>query len=79
MIKINWNAAVDKKKGWDGLGIVAHDGNGKCIATRCMTHEMVPEPIMVEAQAALHPLMMWKDLGLNWIIDHFLRGCFASH
>lgn len=68
MIKINWDATVDKKKGQVGLGIVARDGNGKFVATRCMTFEMVLEPIMVEALVALHPLIMGKDLGLNTII-----------
>ena len=68
MIKINWDAAVDKRNTGVGLGVVAHDGNGRYLAARSMTHEMVLELVMAKALAAIHALIMGMDLCLNAII-----------
>lgn len=68
MIKINWDAVVDNKKGRVGLGVVACDGNRRCLAARSMTHKMVLEQVMAEALVVIHALIMGTDLGLNAII-----------
>ena len=62
-IKINWDAASSKENKCSGLGIIAKDHKGNCLAARSLTYRLITEPVVAEAFAALHATMMAKELG----------------
>jgi hypothetical protein len=70
LIKVNWDAAVSKKNGCVGVGIIARDFLGKVCAARSLTVRQIIEPVVAEAMAGVHksipsnyPVMflMFKD------------------
>jgi hypothetical protein len=63
MIKVNWDAAVDKKKGCVSLGIISRDCEGRVLAARCVTQHILVEPTVVEAMAGLHAVVFSRDVG----------------
>lgn len=67
-IKVNWDAAVNKKHGRRGVGIVTRDSKGFILATRSTTQRIVLEPIVAEALAALHAVILSKEIGFSDII-----------
>jgi hypothetical protein len=68
IIKVNWDAIVDKKNGCIGLGIIAQDIEGFILAARSSTHTICVDPTMVEAWIALQAVIFSKDIGLYDII-----------
>jgi hypothetical protein len=52
MYKVNWDAAVDKKNGHIGLGIVVRDYEGVVLAARSTTKNFLVEPVVAEVLAA---------------------------
>jgi hypothetical protein len=43
MIRINWNATVDKNKKRIGVGIIAKDHDGNALASMCSTKPYIFE------------------------------------
>jgi hypothetical protein len=73
-IKINWDAAVNKKLDRIGINIVVQDNNGCIKAARSTTQRIEVEPVVVaEAIVALHAVFLIKEMGF-----HDLRKCFAN-
>ena len=62
MIKINWDAAADSKKGIVGMGIIARDGNSLFLAAEAKQISLYAEPVVAETMVALHALIFCKEL-----------------
>jgi hypothetical protein len=52
-IKINWDAAIDSKKGVVGVGVIARDAQGCCVSAYGVTANLKVSPAAAEAFAAL--------------------------
>ena len=63
MIKLNWDAGVNVKEGRVGLGLIARDSRGHCLNARSMTLECQTKASMAEALAAVHAVMLCKEMG----------------
>jgi hypothetical protein len=60
--KVNWDAAMDVKRGWVGVKIIARDCVGHVLATRSTTHLFQVDPTMAEAWAAPHVVIFNKEV-----------------
>jgi hypothetical protein len=67
-LNINWDAAVDKKGGKVGVGIIARYHNRKCLIAYSLIFMMNIEPVVAKAYAALHAIMMGRDFGAQGIV-----------
>jgi ribonuclease HI len=61
MLKINWDAAVDSRRGIVGLGILVRDVGGRVKAACIMTKKMVASAPDAEALAALHAVILANE------------------
>jgi hypothetical protein len=50
-VKINWDAALDKKKKLMGVGVVVRNSIGGVLAMQCSTRPYINDPIVAEAIA----------------------------
>jgi hypothetical protein len=67
-VKVNWDAAMNKKHGRRDIGFVTRDSKGFILATRSTTQRIVLEPIVVEVVATLHAVIFSKEIGFSDII-----------
>jgi ribonuclease HI len=65
---VNWDAAVSKKNGCVGVGIIARDFLGKVCAARSLTVRQIIEPVVAEAMAGVHAMLLGKDLNRSGVI-----------
>lgn len=68
IIKVNWDAIVDKKNECIGLGIIAQDSEGFILAGHSSTQTICVDLTMAEAWIALQVVIFSKDIGLFDII-----------
>ncbi|XP_059431505.1 uncharacterized protein LOC132165008 [Corylus avellana] len=68
-VKANWDAALDRKSGWMGLGVVIRDSQGNMVAARCEVQKGSLVPAAAEAQAFLLAVQLCRELGLEHV--HF--------
>jgi hypothetical protein len=68
MIKINWDAALDKKRKIIGMGFIARDARGAFLAAGTNFLKLDAEPVMAESIAALYALLFSKEQGYNDVI-----------
>ena len=66
-IKINWDTALDNCQGRTGLGMIVRDSLGNFVAARGIPIASKLEPVLAEAQAALHATFFAEDLGFTWV------------
>jgi hypothetical protein len=59
MIKINWDAFLDKKRQIVGMGFIARDGRGAFLAAATNFLTLDVEPVVAESIAALHALLFY--------------------
>ena len=50
-VKINWDAALDKKRKLMGVGVVVRDCTGGVIASQCSTRPYINDPAVAEVMA----------------------------
>ena len=62
-IKINWDATTSKENKRSGLGLIARDHKGNCLAACSLLYGMIIEPVVADAFVALHAMMIAKELG----------------
>jgi len=67
-IKINWDASLNIKRGWIGLGVIARDNNGFFLGARSVTKQVSADPNLAEAMAALLALQFSKEAGFFDVI-----------
>lgn len=53
IVEVNWDAALNKEKGYTSCGIIAHDCEGRVLVARSTTQIISMDPTMAEAWAAL--------------------------
>jgi ribonuclease HI len=58
VIKVNWDASIDKEGKRMGMGVVARDHEGEVVATLCAQIRYITDPTSAEALAA------WKGVEL---------------
>jgi hypothetical protein len=63
MIKLNWDAGLNMKEGRVGIGIIARDSRGVCLAARSLSLNTHIDATTAEALAAVHAIMFCKELG----------------
>ena len=68
MVKINWDAALDKHRKTIGLGIIARDERGSVLAAARKTMSLVVEPVVAESMAALHALIFCHEQGYQEVV-----------
>jgi len=68
VIKLNWDASINSKKGWNGLGMVARDSNGEVLGARSTTKEPMADPSTAEVMAALCAMQFCKEAGFFEVI-----------
>jgi ribonuclease HI len=68
ILKVNWDAVVDMKKGIIGLGIIVRDETGDFIEAKTKYLRMQAEPIVTETLAALQALNLCTEQGYQRVI-----------
>lgn len=63
IIKVNWDASLQVKKCHIGIGIVARDEYGNFLGIRAITKNVVTNPKVAEAMAALEAILFCKQAG----------------
>jgi ribonuclease HI len=71
MYKVNWDAAVDKKNGHIGLGIVVRDYEGVVLAAWSTTKNFLANHFVAEALLAFHAVELCRERGF---FDILLKG-----
>jgi ribonuclease HI len=61
MIKINWDVALDSKKGVVGVGVIARDAHGRFLSAYGMTARLKASPATTKALAALHAMILARE------------------
>jgi ribonuclease HI len=67
-LKINWDAAVDLKKGIIGLGTIVRDERGEFVEAETNYRKMQVEPVVAETLAALQALNLCTERGYQSVI-----------
>ncbi|XP_042939453.1 uncharacterized protein LOC122312659 [Carya illinoinensis] len=62
-VKVNWDAALDQKKGKAGFGIVIRDEKGEVLTACCDQRPHVQNPAIAECLALWKALELCRDLG----------------
>ena len=68
MVKLNWDAGLNAKDGRVGLGLIARDSQGNCLAARCVSLEIKIDAAGVEAMTAANAVIFYKEMGYNNVI-----------
>ncbi|XP_059441925.1 uncharacterized protein LOC132174254 [Corylus avellana] len=68
MVKVNWDAAIDKKNSCVGIGILARDANGQFMAACGLKKKTLRDPTVAEAFATLHTVLFANELGFEHVI-----------
>lgn len=63
VVMVNWDASLNVKKHYIGIGIVARNHNGICLGARAVTKIVVGAPKVAEAMAALEAVLFCKEIG----------------
>jgi hypothetical protein len=73
-IKLNWDAAINKIKGWIGLSIIARDNLGNCLGVRSLTKILQVDAKTAESLAALEAVLFAREAGF---LDAIFEGDVA--
>jgi hypothetical protein len=65
---VNRDAAIHKQEGCIALGIVARDCEGCFLGAKCIHLQMLVDPKVAKAMAALHAILFSKDIGFFDVI-----------
>jgi hypothetical protein len=68
MVKINWDASLDKNGRIVGMGLIARDGRGTVLAAATKAISSNVDPVVAEALAATHAFLMAYELGFQQVI-----------
>jgi ribonuclease HI len=71
LIKVNWDASINKNKGWIGLGMIARNSNGACLGARSVTKHLITDSAIAVALAALSAMYFCTEVGF---FDVILEG-----
>ena len=62
-LKVNWDASLNKNKGWMGYGVVTRDDKGRLVATLGKTVVGFLDLTMAEARTLLLAIKFCKAMG----------------
>lgn len=65
LVKINWDAAVDKEKDIIGMGVIIRDSSGETIAMHCEPKASIIDPSLAKALAARTITEFGLSLGIR--------------
>ena len=68
MVKLNWDAGINMTKGRVGIGLIARDSRGSCLAARSLTMNAHTDVATAKALAAVHAIMLCKEMGYTNIL-----------
>jgi len=68
VVKINWDAAVNKKKGCIGIGVIARDCQGNFMGAHIFFQKLVVDLKGAKTIAALHAVIFCKEVGFFVIV-----------
>jgi hypothetical protein len=68
VVKVNWDAALDKDTKMMGVGVIVRDERGDVLATLCTTIPFVTDPTIAEAIAAWKAVELGCELGFQRVI-----------
>jgi hypothetical protein len=68
-IKINWDVAINKTKGWIGMGNIARDYLGNCLGTWSLTKILQADAKTAESLAALEAVQFAKEGDATNVIE----------
>jgi hypothetical protein len=63
VVKVNWDATVNKKEGCIGVDIIARDLEGMFLGAKSMFCSFNEDPTVAEATAATHAVIFCKEVG----------------
>ncbi|XP_042979960.1 uncharacterized protein LOC122310146 [Carya illinoinensis] len=66
--KVNWDGAVNKVKGFVGVGVVVRDCQGMVVATLRQRKPLIPDPFLTESYGALKVVQFARELGLSKVV-----------
>jgi len=66
--KVNWDASLNRKTDFIGLGCVIRNFEGQVLGVKCSACKVEVDPTLVEAMAALHAILFCKEAGFRNII-----------
>lgn len=67
-LKINWDVAVDKGHGRIGVGIIVRDHEGFVLAAHSTTKNILVEPVVAKALAALYAVNFCREMNFYDIL-----------
>jgi ribonuclease HI len=68
MVKINWDAALDKNRRTIDMGMIARDGEGSFLAVASKVLFLEADLVVAETLAATHALIFCHELGFQHVI-----------
>jgi hypothetical protein len=68
VVKVNWDAAVNKNEGCLRIGIVAHDCEGVLLGAKCVFCLINADPTVAESLAAIYAMIFCKEVGFFDVI-----------
>lgn len=69
-LKVNWDASIEKNKGWIGYGVLVREEKGLVVAAQCKAIMGSLDPTLAGAGAALLAIQPCKTLGFRLV--HFV-------
>jgi hypothetical protein len=63
LVKCNWDASLNIKEVWIGLGIIVRDNEGTVLGERCITKNLRIDPTLAEAMAAFFAIQFCVEGG----------------
>ncbi len=68
IIKVNWDASLNMKDRYVGIGIVARDHSGNFMGARAITKKVIGSPTLAETMATLEAVLFCKECGFFEVI-----------
>jgi hypothetical protein len=63
VVKVNWDAAVNRREGCVGVGIVARDCEGMFLGAKSLFCSINADPTVAEAMAVTHAVIFCQEVG----------------
>ena len=67
LLKVNWDASIDSKRGRMGVGVIVRDHLRRMWASKCIVREGFLDPMSAKAMGATMAALFCRDLGMEII------------
>ena len=65
LLKVNWDASIDSKRGRMGVRVIVRDHLRRMWASKCIVHDGFLDPMSVEAMGATMAAHFCQELGME--------------